>query len=498
MLSFIRDKTFSGGYKFKRFAGQAQNTLISLDIPSRVIIPMSQGFGLALKPNVKEGDKVYAGQIIGRDDNTISSPVHASISGRVTAITKMNYFDREMAMVIIEGDGSREYKRIEGFTPNWENLSPPQIEELLYKSGTTSLDREGIPTHFKTSAIPPEHVEDIIIHWAGSEPYNLSLDVLLEGKALFNFVQGIKILKKIMPQAQIHLVLNRDKAGIIESIRKLTFDLDKFKLVPVAAKYPQGYDEILVPTILNKEFPYGYSAANIGIVVLNIRAVLHAYEAVVEGKPLIERTIVLTGPSFKENIHINVRVGSPLEVILKGRLKDIPSRIISNSLLTGYALKDHTLPIDRTFSQIIAIPDRTDREFLAFIRPGLHTDSYSRTFASSFLPTKKIPGTNLHGEERPCIQCGYCLEVCPVKIMPILIYRYTRLGINETLMRYRIFNCIDCKLCSYVCPSKIPLAESIKNAKDKLIGIGCDNYICILPKFDLKGIEEYKGVKTIK
>ncbi|MCK5600522.1 4Fe-4S dicluster domain-containing protein [Candidatus Pacearchaeota archaeon] len=496
--NFIRSRTFPGGYKFKGFSGQAQDKLISLEIPSRVIIPLTQGFGISLEPQVKVGDTVYAGQIIGRDDSSISTPVHSSINGKVMDVKKMNYFSREVSMVIIEGDGSEDYKRIEGYSSQWEKLSAKEIEALLYKSGVTSLDRQGIPTHFKTSVISPEEVEDLIVHWAGSEVYNLSLDVLLDGKNLFNFIQGIKILKKIIPQARIHLALNKRKKVIIERIKKLTSHLDKFKIYPVVSKYPQGYDEILIPTLLNKEFPYGYSAANIGIVVLNIRAVLHIFEAVAEGKPLIERMMVLCGPCFKENIHIKVRVGSPLEFILKGRMKNMSCRVVSQSLLTGFALKDHSLPVDRTFSQIIAIPENNEREFLAFIRSGSKRDSYSRTFFSSYLKTTKTLDTNLHGEERACIQCGYCAEVCPVRIIPSLLNRYIRLGINERLMRYGIFNCIDCNLCSYVCPSKISLAENLKNAKEKLVEIGCDNYICILPRFNLKGFEEYKGLKIIR
>lgn len=491
-------RTFKGGYKFKRFAGQAQDELISARIPSRVIIPLSQGFGISVKPIVKKNDKVSAGQIIGRDDRTISSPVHSSINGRVKSIKKINYFNRLISMVIIEGDGSEDYERIEGYAEDWERLSSEKIEEILYKSGVTSLDREGIPTRFKTSVIMPDEVEDLIIHWAGSEAYNLSLDVLLKGKNLFNFVQGIKILKKIMPWVRFHLALNKKKKAIIERIRKLTSGINEFRVYPVDAKYPQGYDEVLVPTLLNKEFPYGYSAANIGIVVLNVRAVLHGYEAVAEGKPLIERIIALCGPCFKENIHMKVRVGTPLEFILKGRMKDIPSRIVSQSLLTGFTLKDLSLPVDRTFSQIVAISENRKREFLAFLRPGIRKDAYSRTFFSYYLKTKKRPNTNLYGEERLCIQCGYCTEVCPVRILPSLINRHLKLRIDETLMRYGIFNCIECNLCSYVCPSKIPLGENLKNAKKSLVEIVSDKHISILPKFSLRGLEEYKGLKVIR
>jgi Na(+)-translocating NADH:ubiquinone oxidoreductase A subunit len=494
----MQAKTFLGGYRFKRFKGQAKNELVSLSIPTRVIIPLAQGFSSPLHPLVKIGDRVYAGQIIARDDNNISSPVHSSINGKVVGIEKRNYFKREVTMVTIEGDGSKDYHKIEGYSPQWDKLSTQRIEELIYKSGVTCLDREGIPTHFKTSIIMPEDVENLIIHGASSEAYNSSLEVLLQGKNLFNFVEGVKILKKIMPQVNILLALDKEKRQLIERIKKLTVNVDKFNIYPVIPKYPQGYDEVLVPTLLNKKFPYGYSAANIGIVVLNIQAVLKVFEAVAEGKPLIERTIALCGNSFSESLHITVRVGTPLDFIIEGRLRNIPSRIVLNSLLTGFELNDLSLPVDKTFSQIIAIPENKQRRLFGFLRTGLHCDSHSRTFVSNFIKAKKIPDTNLNGEQRPCIQCGYCIEVCPVRIVPTLLDRYFKVGVNEILMRYGIFNCIDCNLCSYVCPSKIPLSSNLREARAKLIQIGCDNSLCILPRFNLKGLEEYKGVKTVR
>jgi Na(+)-translocating NADH:ubiquinone oxidoreductase A subunit len=470
----MRARTFSGGYRFKGFKGQAQDGLIPLGVPPKAIIPMIQGFGPPLKPTVKIGDKVFAGQIIACDDDELASPIHSSINGRVTEIREIDYLSGRATAVIIEGDGSEDYRRIESYPPQWEELSPRKIEELLYKSGVTSLEGEGIPTHFKTSVITPEEVEDIIIHGTDSDIYNPSLELLLEGEKLVNFVEGMKILKRIMPQAKVHLALSKERKRIIKEVGKLTSNLDGFEIYPMVPKYPLDREEILIPILLNKRFPYGGLAANIGVVVLSIQTVLHVFEAVAEGKPLIERIIALCGPSFKENVHVKVRTGTPLEFILKDRLKDGHHRIVLNSLLTGFELKDLSLPVDRTFSQIIAIPENREREFLAFLRPGLRRNSYSRSFLSSLLRTGKAVDTNLHGEERPCIQCGYCVEVCPVRIIPTLINRYIRLGIDETLVRYGIFNCIDCNLCSYVCPSKISLAKNLKEAKEKLREMGLD------------------------
>lgn len=493
--------TFKGGFRFKNYLGQATPVLLESPLPPKVIIPLRQGFGTEVKPLVRIGEVVFTGQIIARDDASVCSPVHSSVNGVVEDIKRMNYFKRDVNMVVIRTHNpSKEIPRLPGHSAEWGKLSNQNLEELIYLSGVSSLDREGIPTRFKSSIISPEDVRHLIIHSVGSEPYNISLDLLLHGRSLLHFFEGIKILKRIMPHAHLHLAINSYKRKLIEQLMKLSSELEWLDIYSLEPKYPQGYDEMLVPTILQMRFPYGYSAANIGVVVLNTQAVLAVYEAVVEGKPLVERIIALCGPSLKENLHLKVRVGSPLVDILSNRLKtDSPCHLVLNSLLTGFLLNDFSLPIDRTFSQLIAISENKNRQFLAFLNAGIHADSYTRTFLTKLIPAaKKLPDTNKYGEERPCISCGFCEEVCPVRIIPHLLSKYVKLGIiDETLMNYDIFNCIECGLCSFVCPSKIPLLQHMQEGQEKLIIQGCDRTQCILPFFDLKGIEEYRGVTKL-
>lgn len=493
----VNHKAFPGGYKFKNFKGQVKDNLIELEIPERVVIPLRQGFGSEVILLVKVGDRVKAGQIIAQDDSSVATPISSSVNGTVVEIRKINYFKKEINAVIIESDGTTDWQSIEGHSAEWSKLSVEKLEELLYRSGVTALDREGIPTRYKSSIIPPQAVEDVIVHGVGSEVYNISLAVLLDGKKIFNFVEALKILKTIMPEAKFHLALNKYKKNLIEEMTKLLAAYDWIDVYALDPKYPQGYDEVLIPTILDKKFPYGYSAANIGAVILNVQAVLQCYEAVVEGKPLIERTVALCGPGFKENLHVKVRVGTTLDYITQGRITEYQEpKFILNSLLTGVALSDKMLPIDRTFSQIIALPLGNIRKFLSFMGPGSDKDSFSNTFLSSIIKSGKNIDANFHGEDRPCVFCNFCQEVCPVKIIPHLIYHHVKQNIiDENLLNYGIYNCIECRLCSYVCPSKIHLAEYIKEGQDKMHNKCYDRSLCVLPLFDLKGLEEYRGLK---
>jgi Na(+)-translocating NADH:ubiquinone oxidoreductase A subunit len=266
----------------------------------------------------------------------------------------------------------------------------------------------------------------------------------------------------------------------------------------VAPKYPVDHDEVLTPLLLGGKFPHGYSAANIGVVVLDIQAVLHVYEAVAIGKPLIERTVALCGTGFREKLHVKSRLGIPLEHVIRDSVDSEKNlRFVLNSCLTGPRLSDQSLPVDRTLTTVTALLEEDESQFLAFARPGLDRDSYSRTclsilFKKNSKMCQKTCGTNVHGELRPCISCTFCEEVCPVGIIPHLLFHYVEKDvIDETLLKYRIFDCMECNLCSYVCPSKIPVAQFIKEGKAELLKEGFESPE---PKIELKGVEKYKSI----
>jgi Na(+)-translocating NADH:ubiquinone oxidoreductase A subunit len=226
---------------------------------------------------------------------------------------------------------------------------------------------------------------------------------------------------------------------------------------------------VLLASLFDDEVPPNPKAADYGAIVLDIQALLQIRDAVVEGKPFVERIVALAGPGYTANSHARVRIGTSVAAVVGSRVDDsLSPRMVCDSVMTGEQVEDLSTPIGPNCSAIIAIP-KTGPELLPFAKPGWRSDSFSFAFASALLKLSKTLDDNLHGEERACIGCGYCEEVCPADILPFDLHRYVKRSIiDERLVRYGAYRCIDCNLCTYVCPSKIPLARLIADGKRAL------------------------------
>ena len=466
----IQRRSFPGGYYFTGFQGEPEATIASAGIPDTVAIPFNQGFGQAVPALVKCGDTVKAGQIIGRDDATISTPVHASVNGTVSAVKRLHYLGGKSWFATITPDGTTDWQPMEGHTENWSALPHDTLEELLYLSGVTALGTSGIPTRFNSSIIGPKDVKDVIVHHTDAEIFNTPIELLLQNGRLRQLVEGLKILTTVLPHAKLHLAINYKLVEWVYDIEAQLQD-DRVSYYSLKPKYPQEQDEVLIRTLLKKRVPYNRIPADIGALTLTFQDVLHVYEAVVLGKPVIERLVTLAGPGFTNRPHIWTRIGTAVDDIIKSRQKDDKAyRIVLNSVMRGITLPELTAPVTREYRKIVSVVEKTDGDMLGFVMPGFQHDSITNTFVAKFAPfLKKRLTTNTNGEQRGCISCGFCSDCCPMNLYPNLLHRYAeREKYEEAPVRYGIFDCVDCNLCTYLCTSKIPVAEFMKSGKQKL------------------------------
>jgi Na(+)-translocating NADH:ubiquinone oxidoreductase A subunit len=469
----VKNNSFSGGYTFN-LEGKPQDKVVEMEIPSKVVIPLKQGLSQEVEAIVEPGEEVKAGQIIAEDDSSISTPVHASVNGTVKEIIELSSKGNIKA-VIIESDGTYGWEAMEGHTSDWTSLSASEVSELLYTSGVTALDNQGIPTEYNSSPIAKGDLDHVIIKGVEANPYNLSLSALLKEGKLSQFADGLRILRKILPsKTKVHVAINKNRRKLIKELNNLVGSYNWVEVYDIDPKYPQGIDKVLVPTILGEDYTVRSSVEKLGVTVLRMQTILNVYDAVVKGKALIERIISLSGPGWKENIHLQVRAGTPVEAIVNKYAKPGDYRIVYGNLLTDKSITDYEIPVDKTFENLNAISEEESRELFAFAKAGARKYSYSNAFLSAlFTKLSKACNAKVNGEARPCISCGYCEEACPAGIIPHLIDHYTaKRSVEDELIKYGIFDCMECNLCTFVCPSKRALGKHIKQGKQFLMNKG--------------------------
>ncbi len=71
--------------------------------------------------------------------------------------------------------------------------------------------------------------------------------------------------------------------------------------------------------------------------------------------------------------------------------------------------------------------------------------------------------------EHPCINCGRCVQVCPVGLLPGDLSRLCEYGQPEVAAERDLFHCIECGCCAYVCPARRPLVQLLRLGKSELL-----------------------------
>lgn len=461
-------KTFQGGHYFGLFEGAPRGKrLKTASLPKKVIIPLRQGFSAEVAPVVNEGDRVKTGQVIGRnqpDPQKPSTPVHASISGTVSKIERRPHpVGGETLCILIESNGKDDWHLLDR-PANYERLSSEELGKILYEAGATAGGQAGFPTPYDSSTATPDKIRYLLINAIETDPFCEATDQLMY-EDFDKFVNGIKILRQALGNVQVHIGLGYNKPRIYEELVTRFEYYDWCTIHQLRPKYPQGDDAVLIRTLLGLLIPQRGYATDVQCVVQDVQHCVAAYEAVVEGRPFVERVVSVAGSALKEPGNFRVRVGTPLQDLLDNNLKS-NGRIVLGSVLRGQAQGDVEAPILKDTPAVIALRE-AERELFPVAGPGFDRDSFTGAYLSLPWVKTKRATTSLNGNPRPCVKCGYCVDICPQNLVPALLGEYSANGLLSEAQNIDLFACIECGLCAYVCPSKIPLLEQIREGKRK-------------------------------
>ena len=424
---------FHGGLRFETGKHLTDKiAAIQHPLPNRIILPLRQHIGIPSVPVVKTGEHVLKGQLIARADGYVSIPLHASTSGTVIDIGDYpvpHAGELLATCIVIEPDGEDRWCDIQP-TENFLAVDPKQLQEIIRDCGIAGLGGAGFPAHVKLNEGVVNIVDTLIINGVECEPYITCDDRLIQEKAHY-VVAGTRMIRHAVQAKHCVIAVEDDMPEAYAALAKWIDD--DIELVNVPTRYPAGGEKQLIQVITGKEVPSGGLSIHIGIVVHNVATAAAVYRAVTRGEPVISRYVTVTGEVGTPR-NLQVLLGTPVSDCLKacGYEHNDNHRVILGGPMMGMHIRNPDIPVIKTTNCIL----------VKQIEP--------------------IP------PEMPCIRCGACVDVCPIKLLPQQLYWHARSDNLEQAQQFHIFDCIECGCCSYVCPSHIPLVQYYRYSKTQI------------------------------
>ena len=401
--------------------------------PDIVLIPMAQHIGAPCKPLVAKGDLVTKGQKIG-DNQGLCVPVHASVSGKVKAVEVRPHTNGSTVLsVVIENDHLDTL--CETIKPRTQEevdaLTPEQLVDIIHEAGIVGMGGATFPTHVKLSGGIGK-VDTAIVNAGECEPYITSDDRLCREHPE-QVVKGLQIIMKIFGLKEGHIGIEDNKPEAIAALKAAAADGIIVDVLP--AKYPQGAEKQLIYAVTGREVPSGGLPAAVGCAVFNAATAKAIHDVVYKGMPLISRIVTVSGDILMEPKNLLVPIGTSFNDLIEAcGYSENPYKVLSGGPMMGVAQYDLSVPTIKGVNAITVLGKKN----------------------------------NFFVEEPHCLRCGKCIEVCPMHLMPVLMYEATQDGDVDGMKSVNLLDCIECGCCAYTCPASVPLVLGFRAGKQMI------------------------------
>lgn len=429
----------------------------TLALPTELVFPMLNYRKESIPALVKPGQHVERGEALAKG-------IVATARGTVTAIENraiVHASHREEICVVIAPDKQQSKdKRIHAELPI---LTIDRLQECAVQG----LGGAGYFTaeKFKAGFDDSKPLELLLINAVECEPM-ISCDEALIMCEAHSMVEAVHALIKMTRCTRCVIAIEVDKTAAIAALREaiqlhedshqtdpgeiatmsislrgssvpvaagntVTGPETAIELIELAPIYPSGAERLLVERISGLRLKTGDHPAKHGIVCINIATALAAWRAQL-GEAMCSRVITIAGERATNPVNVRVVLGTSVADALafSGNLSSLDQvRVRIGGPLSGFDLTSLDVPVTATTNSI-----------------------------SIEVEHKLAPQT-------PCIRCGKCSDVCPVKLLPQQLYSYATNEDNDGTDRYGLGSCIECACCDLVCPSNIPLTAMFRYAK---------------------------------
>ncbi len=425
-----------GGAHPPQHKDAAEMESVTMPLPEKIILPMSQHIGAPCTPVVKVGDTVDVGQIVADSDAMVSAPIHSSVSGTVTEMKDVLLpGGRKSQALVITSDGERRPHS------SMQPREPKNFEEFIEavrESGLVGLGGAGFPTHVKLNPKNRDQIDTIVINAAECEPYIVT-DYRECMENSWDIISGIRTVMTFLGASRAIIGVESNKPAAIAVLSHMSATInDPRRSITVKAlrtRYPQGAEKVLIAECTGRIVPAGGLPADVGCIVMNVTSVAKLRRFLKTGTPLIRKRLTVAGSAVERPMNLRTWIGTPVQDVLNYvGLKKPVRKLLYGGPMMGLALMDPELPVLKQNNAIVALAEEDVRE----------------------TPTST------------CIRCGRCVDACPMCLLPTSITKAYAAGDVDQLKSLSTMTCMECGCCTFSCPAHRPILQTIRMAKDIL------------------------------
>lgn len=397
---------------------------------------------VGMKPTllVKEGDAVKLGQVLFTDKKTEGVVYTSPGTGTVKAVHRGD--KRSFQSIVIDLDPKAEDQDQVTFAAHDKDRLASLDQETLRKQ----LVESGLWTAFRTRPFSRTPAIDstphsIFVTAIDTDPLGIDPKVVIHAH-LDDFASGLTVLSKLT-QTKVHLCQAPGQDFLSRPV-------DNIKVTEFTGRHPAG----LPGTHIHFLDPVSEKKTVWHIGYQDVIAIGKLFTT---GKLWVERVVALGGPAVKKPALAKVRVGARVSDITVGQLEDGEIRAISGSVIFGRKACGQHDYLGRFHTQVSALTEGRDREFLGWKMPGFDKFSIKRSYIGGWRAGKKFSlTTNTHGGHRAMVPIGCFEAVMPLDIIPTFLLRSLLSNDVESAVSLGALELDeeDLALCTFVSPGK--------------------------------------------
>lgn len=426
--------------------GAPEQTIGNAVTVSKVAVLGEEYVGMRPTMHVQVGDVVKKGQLLFEDKKNPGVKFVAPAAGEVIEVNRGAKRVLQSVVVGLKGEEAIAFDKVDAGAI----LTTPRqtLVDTLIESGLWTAIRT---RPFSKSPAVDSTPHSIFVTAVDTNPLALDPQLVIAEREL-DFANGIKVLNQLASGGKVFVCKALDA--------KVDASGDNVEVHEFAGPHPAG----LVGTHIHHLDPVGAAKK---VWHVNYQDVIAIGATITSGDLDTSRVISIAGPAAKSPTIVRTQLGAYTNELVKGQFDDIPTRVISGSVLNGTKASGPQAYLGRFHLQLSLIVEDTEKKFLGWITPGSDKHSVTRAYLGHLNPKKLFNMTSTtNGSDRSMVPIGNYERVMPLDVIPTLLLRDLLSGDTDGAQTLGALELDeeDLALCTYVCPGKYDYGPVLREA----------------------------------